>query len=344
MRYKPPRPSSTLPVGGNTNLGAISNNFALLPEYATSATILEIDLAAIGNTTFILSTLDDEDRPGDPDLNDPFGGNNGKNQAILVPGDPVQIYAPGFRNPYDVVITQNDLMYTVDNGSNASWGDVPVSEGPFGNCTNEINEPGFTEGDALHEVLGPGYYGGHPNPTRGNAANTFNVTNPQSAVAFSNPIECDFQTNGTENLSLFVFPASTNGITEYTASNFGYEMMGDLLHASFANTIYRVKPSCRSDEAIVLSEALFSNAGSIPLDVTALGDNDVFPGTVWVADHQLNGGKIIVFEPADFDGGGVPNCTGADDPLLDEDGDGYTNSDEIDNGTDPCSAADGRVR
>jgi hypothetical protein len=31
-----------------------------------------------------------------------------------------------------------------------------------------------------------------------------------------------------------------------------------------------------------------------------------------------------------------PTCTGADDPALDEDDDGYTNADEIDNGTDPC--------
>ncbi|HZN02743.1 MAG TPA: hypothetical protein VFD06_04050, partial [Candidatus Polarisedimenticolia bacterium] len=45
--------------GGNTNMGAPSNNFALLPEYALSAAILSIDLAAIGSTTYDLLTLDD---------------------------------------------------------------------------------------------------------------------------------------------------------------------------------------------------------------------------------------------------------------------------------------------
>ncbi len=40
-----------------------------------------------------------------------------------------------------------------------------------------------------------------------------------------------------------------------------------------------------------------------------------------------------MFEPND-----AP-CTGADDPALDEDGDGFDNADEIDNGADPCSAA-----
>jgi hypothetical protein len=44
-------------------------------------------------------------------------------------------------------------------------------------------------------------------------------------------------------------------------------------------------------------------------------------------------------EPNDFGGGGGPTCTGADNPALDEDGDGYSNADEIDNGTNPCSAA-----
>jgi hypothetical protein len=51
-----------------------------------------------------------------------------------------------------------------------------------------------------------------------------------------------------------------------------------------------------------------------------------------VADFQ--GNAIVVFEPQDF------ACTGADSATLDEDVDGFTNADEIDNGTNPCSAAD----
>ena len=54
--------------------GRPSNNFALLPEYALSAAILEIDLGAIGETTYDLPTLDDETRPGTDDANDPVRG------------------------------------------------------------------------------------------------------------------------------------------------------------------------------------------------------------------------------------------------------------------------------
>ena len=116
-------------MGGNTNKGATSNNFALLPEFALSAAVLTVNLTAIGNTTYDIPTLNDEDRPGNPDANDPFGGNDGKNQAIIVPGGPVQVYSPGFRNPYDVVITQSGRLYTIDNGGNAGWGDVPSRRG-----------------------------------------------------------------------------------------------------------------------------------------------------------------------------------------------------------------------
>ena len=41
------------------------------------------------------------------DINDPFGGNNSLNQAFPEAGGPIQIFAPGFRNAYDVVIMEN---------------------------------------------------------------------------------------------------------------------------------------------------------------------------------------------------------------------------------------------
>src|SRR5215208_520021 len=281
-------------AGGNTNQGAPSNNFALLPEYALSAAILKIDLQAIGNNTYDLPTLDDEDRPGNPDANDPFGGDDGKNQAKIVPGGPVQVYAPGFRNPYDLLIARSGKMYTIDNSGNAGWGDVPVNEGPAGNCTNQVNEPGTTDKDTLHLISAQGYYGGHPNPTRGNTANTFNTTIPQSPVPTANPVECDYRAPGSgpgQKGNLASFNASTNGLAEYKASNFGGAMDGDLLAASFDNNIYRVTLNAAGD-AVVTKEILFSTVGQHPLDVIAQGDGGPFAGTIWVADHSS--GNIIV--------------------------------------------------
>ncbi|MBC7784376.1 MAG: choice-of-anchor D domain-containing protein, partial [Burkholderiales bacterium] len=318
--------------GGHTNMGAPSGNFENLPEYALSAAILSINLNMIGNTTYDLPTLDDENRAGTNDLNDPFGGNAGKNQAKIVPGGPVQVYAPGFRNAYDVLLTANGRMYTVDNGANAGWGGIPANEGP--NATNAIVNGGPTTLDNLHRVTGPGYYGGHANPTRANKNNTFNTTNPQSPVSVNNPVEGDYRFPGTENGSLTLWDYSTNGLTEYTASNFGGAMKGNLLTASINNSIYRVQLNADGTQALS-NTSFFSNVAGVgmALDVWAQGDNDVFPGTVWAADYV--GGFILVYEPNDYEQGG---STGT--PGVDDDGDGYTNADEIANGTNPFSSGD----
>ncbi|WP_245897280.1 hypothetical protein [Hymenobacter nivis] len=186
--------------GGNTNAGSPSVNFDYACEFVLSAAILSVNLTAInalptkgsGNTAYKydLPTLDDPDRvnaANGSDPFDPFGGNNGLNQAKIVPGGPVQVYSPGFRNPYDLVITKTRKMYTIDNGANQGWGGYPPNEGTA-NVTNNyaVGEPGSTtatatEGpvnnlDGLHYIgsLGsytPGsYYGGHPDPTRANPA------------------------------------------------------------------------------------------------------------------------------------------------------------------------------
>jgi hypothetical protein len=318
-----------LAQGGHTNMGAPSTNFAFTPEYALSAAILSIDLDAIGGGTHDLATLDDEDRAGVNDAHDPFGGNNGKNQARLVPGGPVQVFSSGWRNPYDVVLTSAGRLYAVDNGPNAGWGDVPVDGG--GGCGNTPSEPGQHYSDGLHLVT-RGYYAGHPNPTRASVRNTFNATNPQSPVVTSNPIECEYRVPGVDDGALVTFPASTNGICEYTSSAFGGALQGDLLLVSLNRKLRRVKLAA-DGVTLLKSEVLANAVGVDSLDVTAQGAGDVFPGTIWVTNRLSP--SIVVFVPDD-----QSSCTGVYSRTLDEDEDGYTNADEIDNLTNPCSAAD----
>lgn len=328
--------------GGNTNMGAPSNNFSFLPEYALSGAILAVDLDAIGNTTYDLPTLDDEDRPGAADFNDPFGGNDGRNQAMLVPGGPVQVHSPGWRNPYDVVWASTGRLYAIDNGPNAGWGGPPVGEGPGAGCSNADNDANSASlADNLHYIAAAGFYAGHPNPTRASTANTFNASNPQSPVPSGNAVECDYLPPGVPVASggdgaLATWNFSTNGTTEYRASNFAGQMQGDLLAASYNNAIERVALNAAGDSARLV-QTLFSNVAIVPLDVTAQGDTDTFPGTIWTADYV--NGAVIVYEPADYEGGGW-ECAGANDANLDDDGDGYDNADEIANGSSPCSAAD----
>jgi hypothetical protein len=336
-----------LGVGGHTNEGAPSNVFAYLPEYALSAAILSIDLNAVGDTTYDLPTLNDPTRADDPnkpgsDVNDPFGGNDGLNQARIVSGGPVQVYSPGWRNAYDLLIAKVGAhagkMYATDNGYNAGQGGTPAGEGTAA-CTNANNDASPVTGyDSLHRITGRGYYAGHPNPTRGNRANTFGGQTP---VPTGNPVECDFQTSlgadpTPERTAIGWDVSSTNGIAEYTASNFDGAMKGDLITAEWDGYVDRFQLNA-DGTAVDNASTLFSAVSTHPLDLTTTGDNDPFPGTIWLGDHGT--GNIFVFEPTDFGGGGG-TCTGVDDPALDEDGDGYRNADEIDNNTNPCSAAD----
>ena len=307
------------------------------------------------------------------DINDPFGGNDGLNQAKLVVGGPVQVYSPGYRNIYDVVLTTAGRLYTWDNGPNGNWGGHPDNEGSP-SVTNDwvpgepgSNGPGPNDNkvnnkDGLHFVTGQGYYGGHPNPIRANPngaglfthdhsngsggnkgvfRTAYDPNDPQVSLPYdwppvdpslANPAEADFQNPGADDQSLWTVKASTNGMCEYTASNFGGALKGDLLATSWNENLYRVDlnsvGSINSESDV---SSLGQNFGTNPLDVTSQGDSVVFPGTIWVAAYGSD--KIAILEPQDF----LP-CSGVDS-LFDEDSDGFTNSDELDNLSDPCNGS-----
>ncbi|WP_251343663.1 PKD domain-containing protein [Haloplanus halophilus] len=357
--------------GGHTMHGAPGNQFRYLPEYATSAAILSIDLDQIDSMPtetdadgdpikYDLPTLQPDESVAPTDA--PWGGLDGRNQGKLTVNGPVQVYSPGYRNPYDVIISEDGQMYASDNGPDGSGG-VPVSV--QGGCTNADSSGSFGGPDQIHYIPGEGFYAGHPNPTRASPSVAglydpatgatdkvldFNASFTPVPFSMANPEECQYEHPSSGDFpddgSIAEFGASTNGMTEYTASNFGGEMQSDLLIASFDNTVHRVQLTADGTDATSNTQ-IFSGFGSIPLDVTAQGDDEKFPGTVWVVRYSSNpagpgfGGSdgIVAFEPNDYEQTDPETCTGADDPTLDEDGDGYDNADEIDAGTDPCSAA-----
>ncbi|WP_375324239.1 PKD domain-containing protein [Flagellimonas sp. GZD32] len=399
--------------GGNTNGGAPSTSFVYTGEYALSAAVLSIDLDAInalpiltdGNGrdyVYDLPTLDDPTRANangiiDPDapgydgidVNDPWGGNDGLNQAMVVPGGPVQILSPGYRNAYDLVVTESGALYVTDNGANQGWGGFPPNEGTA-NVTNDYdpNEPGSSSssgGEAinnedhlelvtndLQSYTFGSFYGGHPNPTRANPTGAglytdngtsqvfrtliYDPVNPGPGytddpnialpanwppVATGNAVEGDWRGPGINNPDgpddnpVTIWGTNTNGIDEYTASNFGGAMKGNLLAGTNTGLIRRVElnPDGSLDQ---LTPNFLSGIGGSQgnaLGISANGDSEIFPGTIWAG--TLNG-LIVVFEPQDF-----VNCIDPSDPEFepsaDYDADGYSNQDELDNGTDPCN-------
>ncbi|WP_084418967.1 malectin domain-containing carbohydrate-binding protein, partial [Arenibacter certesii] len=411
--------------GGHTNAGSPSINFNYLTEYALSAAILSIDLTALEsmpilsdngrNYIYDIPTLDDPTRPNvngieDPDhpnydgidINDPFGGNDGLNQAMIVPGGPVQIFSPGYRNSYDLVITESGAVYVTENGANGGWGGFPENEGMSGNATNNYvpGEPGssspaggemINNEDHLHLITNDiqtyvfgSYYGGHPNPVRANPAGAglYTTPNPTSnedavfrtliydpdmsrpgttndpsialpanwppvPVANANIVEGDWRGPGLPNPDgpvddiVTIWGTNTNGITEYTASNFGGALKGNLLAGTDSAQLRRLQLNPDGSK-LALNPSFASNLGGNALGVAVNGDDGLFPGTIWVGIFKGYGGnantpsKIVVLEPTDLVNCIQPGDPGYD-PNADYDNDGYTNQDEVDNGTNPCN-------
>jgi hypothetical protein len=218
-------------------------------------------------------------------------------------------------------------------------------------------------------------YGGHPNPVRANpqgaglytdnisALGTFgspiwrtqiydpdgsrpnSTTNPNEGlpanwppVQIANPVEGDwrgptvFNPDGPQDNPVVTWGTNTNSIAEYTASNFNGALKGNLLAGHSGGNIRRVILS-QDGTTGTLEPNFFSGLGGNVLGLTSNGDNDIFPGTVWGGTFN---GNIVVLEPQD-----AINCIAPGDPefdpLADYDDDGYTNQDEIDNGTDYCN-------
>ncbi len=404
--------------GGHSNKGAPSNNFVGTPEYLLSGALLIVNLTQLenmpiyldprSNTEYVydLPTLNDPNRPdidntdinfpypaGHPlynatiDLGDPFGGDDGLNQAFTEDGGPVQIFSPGYRNAYDVVVTENGRIYTFDNGPNNLWGGLPViytSDGQIKGdestttynpengdyIKNDFNENGSLEhGDALHFVgtindTNGTYYGGHPNPiaafpsradliTYKNISGVWQETSRfllenllQSASGYfqssftiadfpDDPRQGEYLADAIASPKvriLDIINSSTNGMCEYTASTFDNALKGSLLSASFNGNIYQhtlTPDGTNYDQKSIL----FNGFGSIPLDLIALPDGHPYAGTVWAVTYGEN--NITVFEPANT------ICTDVNspdfDPTADDDNDGYSNQDELDNNTNPCS-------
>ncbi|MCH6236131.1 LamG-like jellyroll fold domain-containing protein [Cognataquiflexum rubidum] len=213
------KPYLLVTSGGHTNAGSPSLNFAYLGEYALSAAVLSIDLNAIEalplktdplsgrKFKYDIPTLDDPSRPNangiyNPnqsgyngiDVGDPFGGNDGLNMGMIVAGGPVQIFSGGYRNTYDLVVTQSGKVYVTENGPNTNWGGLPENEGNALTVTNKYlsNEPGnnstnpspsgeyVSNRDHLMMITSDintytfdSYYGGHPNPIRANPGNPY---------------------------------------------------------------------------------------------------------------------------------------------------------------------------
>ncbi len=290
--------------GGNTNFGAPSQFFSELPEVALSASVLRLNVAALSSPIDVSAGSQVESQAGDGEIPGVF-----------------EVYATGYRNGYDMVWHSNGRLYLNENGGNAGLGNTP---GPVHGCGTGVEINAGTEPDELLLVTANSY-GGHPQPVRG-----FCVYRDGSDYNPSLPPEPGYRAP----LFDYGFFTSSNGLTEYESLAFNGQMLGDLLSVNTFAQKNIVRLQLAADGlSVVGSEVLVSNLNG-PIDLVAAPDGAVFVAEFFSDEITLLTPNTPA-DPFDNDGDGID-----DDVDEDDDNDGYTDIDELANGTNPFSPAD----
>ncbi|MGB2694265.1 MAG: flexitail domain-containing putative surface protein, partial [Dehalococcoidia bacterium] len=229
------------------------------PETPLSAAILVADVSAPGFNGAI--TYSPAGVPADDNVNKTGGD--------------VSVFAPGTRNPFDLLVHSNGKIYATDNG--------PSGPNPSATCMTSVG--GVSTSDELNLIEAGNYYG-HPNRNRGRTDArqcTYHPGEEGNGLDFTGPID------------LLPAHCSCDGITEYIGTAFGGSMQGDLLIAGLQTSqVYRVELS--GDGSSVVSDTSLAGSFNAPLDVTTGAD-----GTIYVA--EFGGDKITYLAPdTDHDG------------------------------------------
>jgi glucose/arabinose dehydrogenase len=188
----------------------------------------------------------------------------------------VHVFAPGLRNPYDLVLHTNGHIYATDNG--------PIGGPSSATCNTETSSSAVSQSDELN-LISQGNYYGFPNRNRGRTDTrqcTYHSPDEASGADWKAPI------------AVLQAHCSCDGIAEYTADAFGGQLFGNLLIAQYAiSGLARVQLT--ADGTGVSSTTTLASGFQGPLDVV-VGPT----GIIYVAEHD--GDRITYLAPA----GGTP--------------------------------------
>ncbi|MFT5152117.1 MAG: hypothetical protein ACI841_002108, partial [Planctomycetota bacterium] len=205
--------------GGQTNAGVEHLALGGLPESPLSAAILRARTSKAGFDGAVTYVLRSDGSTPSTDQRD--------GHDIIQSGGDIEVYAPGLRNPFDLVLTTWGSLYCTDNGPNL-WqtGFGLASLGP--NVESELSPHSNTDKIVLIEH--DNYYG-HASRQRGQddyRQFIFHYFNEA-------PIPGEF----TQKIGEYT--SSTNGIAEYRARTFDDAMRGNLIAQRYSDRSVRVE-------------------------------------------------------------------------------------------------------
>lgn len=257
------RGSLLFSIGGNTNAGVPAPNLGDVDESPLSASINYArlrDPGFDGRLAYVNSTT------GFPTQSALDGL-----RTNLSAGSGVGVFAPGFRNSFDLVWTTRGMVYATDNGPNVGFGKASLS------ATTEAGDPSAMD-KVVHAVRGQ-YYG-HANRNRGRfdpRQNRYrNVWEQTSAALYAPP--------------LVELPSSKNGIDEYRATTFGGALRGALLVQHWNAQIVALRLSADGKSVDSVIPKVFGTFGALDL-VCGPG------GAILGVDYS--GGELKVAIPID---------------------------------------------
>jgi hypothetical protein len=186
--------------GGSTNAGIHTNDDGIggIPESPLSSAILRFKLSKGANFDGQIK-YDQTDDPA---------------TAHVVSGD-VDVYASGVRNCFGFTRHSSGAVYAMSNGANSG----------FGLESRDCSTTGgsVSAQDSLLNIKENSYYG-HPNRNRGR------YDERQCSYAAGDEDASD--RGATE--ALHMFGSSTNGMVEYTANTFDFQLRGNLFLSKLA--------------------------------------------------------------------------------------------------------------